>query len=499
MLSVIFSKPCSIICFMVIHIFIVSLNPVKSQPIDQDHILSSVATSDKSQPNIVFILADDLGYADINSFSPLGHADYYETPNIDRLVKQGMKFTNAYTNGPNCTPTRAALISGQYYPRQPIYTVVTGNRGEEEHRKLIAPPNAKRLPSEIYTMPEALSEAGYATARFGKWHLRSDDDKVFSEGSVSRVEVNDVKLGQSPKLGPDGEYIAYELNKKALQFIEDYQDQPFFLYLSHYIPHSPFEAPESLVQKYVAKRPVAGHYHAIYAAMIEALDESVGRVMDKLDELGLTENTLFIFYSDNGGLGGYNDQGIQGIPRIDPLDNGQGGKLEITHNMPLRGGKGQLYDGGIRVPLIIRWPGVVPAGTSTDEPVISVDFFATFMELTGAKIPGDHILDGVNILPLLRNPEVELDREALYWHFPGYLDTRKPGSWRTAPVGAIRVGDWKLLQFFENNIIELYNITDDIGEHHDLSKERMDKTRELLEKLEAWREELNAPIPKPKD
>lgn len=212
---------------------------------------------------------------------------------------------------------------------------------------MIAPPNGKRLPSEIYTMLEALSEVGYATGRFGKWHLRADDDKVFSEGSISRVEVNGVKLGQNPKLGSNGEYIADELNKKALQFIEDYQDQTFFLYLSHYIPHSPFEAPVRLVQKYLNKRPVANHSHAIYAAMIEALDESVGRVMDKLDELALTDNTLFIFYSDNGGLGGYNDQGIPGIPQIGSLDNGYGGKLEVTHNMPLRGGKGQLYEGGI--------------------------------------------------------------------------------------------------------------------------------------------------------
>lgn len=484
---------------VVLQIVCLVLSTVKSQGSNHGQIQLNVETSITSRPNIVFILADDLGYSDINSFSPLGNADYYETPNIDRLTKQGMKFTNAYTNAPNCTPTRAALISGQYYPRQPIYTVMTGNRGEAKHRKLIAPPNGKSLPSEIYTMPEALSEVGYSTGRFGKWHLRSGEDKVFSEESVSRVEVNGVMLGQSPKIGPNGEYIADELNKKALQFIEKNQHQPFFLYLSHYIPHSPFEAPDTLVQKYLKKRPVAGHDHAIYAAMIEALDKSVGRVMHKLDELGLTQNTLFIFYSDNGGLGGYNDQGIQGVPRIGPLDNGQGGKLEITHNMPLRGGKGQLYEGGIRVPLIIRWPDVVPAGTSTDEPVISVDFFATFAELTGAKIPGDHLLDGVDLSPLLRNPEVQLEREALYWHFPGYLDTRAPNSWRTTPLGAIRFGDWKLLQFFEDNLIELYNLDDDIGEHHDLSKEYPDKVNELLGKLEGWREKMNAPMPKPKD
>lgn len=457
-------------------------------------------TSISEQPNIVFILADDLGYADINSFNPLGNAGYYETPNIDRLAKQGMMFTTAYTNGQNCAPTRAALMSGQYYPRQPVYTVGSGNRGEPEHRKLVAAPNGNGLPVEMYTMAEALRDAGYATGHFGKWHLGSagPEEQGFLEESVTEVDVNGVQLAQNTKLGPDGEYIADELNIRARQFIDDYQDQPFFLYLSHYIPHSPFEAPEAMVQKYLKKRPVAGHYHATYAGMIESLDESVGRVMDKLDELGLTDNTLFIFYSDNGGLGGYIDQGMEGLPRLDPLDDGFGGTIEITHNMPLRGGKGQLYEGGVRVPLIIRWPGEVPAGTSTSEPVISIDFYPTFVELVGAEVPIDHVLDGVNLLPLLRDPEANLDREALYWHFPGYLQTRQPGSWRTAPVGTIRAGDWKLLQFFEDNTIELYNLADDIGEHHDLSEVRTDKAQELIGKLEAWREKMNAPMPKPK-
>lgn len=453
------------------------------------------------RPNIVFILADDLGYADVNSFNPLGNAGYYETPNIDRLAEQGMMFMSAYSNGPNCAPTRAALMSGQYYPRQPVYTVGSGARGELKHQKLEAVSNGRGLSVETYTMAEALRDAGYATGHFGKWHLGSaePEEQGFSKASVTGVDVNGVQLDQRPKLGPGGEYIAEELNKRARQFIEDYQDQPFFLYLSHFVPHSPFEAPEILVQKYLEKRPVAGHYHATYAGMIESIDESVGKVMDKLDDLGLVENTLFIFYSDNGGMGGYIDQRIQGMPRLDPLDDGAKGTIEITHNAPLRGGKGQFYEGGIHVPLIMRWPNIISAGTKTDEPVISIDFYPTFVELSGADIPEDHELDGINLLPLLLDSEVSLNREALYWHFPGYLQTRQPGSWRTTPVGAIRAGDWKLLQFFEDNTIELYNLTNDIGEHYDLSEVRTDKTQELLGMLEAWREELNAPMPKPKD
>ncbi|MDX1639488.1 MAG: sulfatase-like hydrolase/transferase, partial [Balneolaceae bacterium] len=220
----------------VVAIFVVVpvLHSVRGQSPDQSRNGSIHDNYNGGKPNIVFIMADDLGYADVNTFSPLGDADYYETPNIDRLAKQGMKFVNAYTNGTNCTPTRAALISGQYYPRQPIYTNITGNRGEAEHRKVVAPPTARRLPAEIYTLPEALADAGYATGRFGKWHLRPnrEGERVFSEARVSTIEMNGVRLGQGTKLGPTGKYIADELNRRALQFIEEYRHQPFFLYLS---------------------------------------------------------------------------------------------------------------------------------------------------------------------------------------------------------------------------------------------------------------------------
>ena len=460
---------------------------------NSDHTFSE--RSDK--PNIVFILADDLGYSDVNCFNGLGKADFYETPNIDKLASQGIKFTSAYTNGPNCAPTRAALMSGQYYPRQPVYTVATGARGLEKNRKLIPIPNGNGIPSSSYTMAEALRDAGYVSGHFGKWHLgkAGPAEQGFSPASVVTVGRGEDVLNQNQKLNKEGRYIASELNKRAVQFMEDNKSRPFFLYLSHYIVHSPFQAPDSLVQKYMRKRPVMGHYHATYAAMVESLDHSVGRIMEKLDELKLSENTIVVFYSDNGGLGGYIDQGMEGLPRLDPLNNGFGGTVEITHNAPLRGGKGQLYEGGIRVPLIIRWPDIVEPGTVSQVPVIGIDFYPTFLEITSGKVPDSHILDGVSLLPVLKDANGSLDRNDLFWHFPGYLQSRQEGSWRTTPVGVIRSGDWKLLQFFETGKLELFNVVNDIGEHQDLSVEHPSKTQELLQKMEDWRHELKAEIP----
>lgn len=449
------------------------------------------------KPNIVFIMADDLGYSDVNCFNGLGKADYYETPNIDELAKQGMKFTSAYTNGPNCAPTRAALMSGQYYPRQPVYTVSTGARGKEENRKLIPLENGNGIPSSIYTMAEALRDAGYVAGHFGKWHLGpvSPSEQGFSPSSVVEVGRGENRLSQNNKLNSKGDFIAHELNKLALRFIEENKEKPFFLNLSHYMVHSPFHAPDSLIQKYLKKRPVMGHYHATYAAMVESIDRSVGRVMAKLDELQLAKNTIFVFYSDNGGLGGYIDQGMEGLPRLNSLDDVFGGTVEITHNAPLRGGKGQLYEGGIRVPLIIRWPSVIEPGAETREPVISMDFYPTFLEIVDGKVPESHVLDGVSILPILKNKEATLNRNALFWHFPGYLQTRKEGSWRTTPVGVVRSGDWKLLQFFESEHLELYNVAEDIGEQNNLSTLNSHKTAELLKMLGEWRETMNASIP----
>lgn len=454
-----------------------------------------------SKPNIVFIMADDLGYSDINCFNGIGNADYYETPNIDKLASQGIKFTSAYTNGPNCAPTRAAFMSGQYYPRQPVYTVSTGARGKEENRKLVPLPNGNGISSSTYTMAEALKDAGYVSGHFGKWHLgkAGPEEQGFHSSSVVEIGSGENILNQNNKLNFKNDFVAHELNNLAVDFIQEHKDQPFFLYLAHYIVHSPFQAPDSLVQKYLNKRPVMGHYHATYAAMVESLDNSVGKIMKKLEEWDLAKNTIFVFYSDNGGLGGYIDQGMKGLPRLDPLDDGFGGTVEITHNAPLRGGKGQLYEGGIRVPLIIRWPSVIQAGTESDEPVISIDFYPTFLEVADGTIPTSHILDGESILPILRDSEAKLNREGLFWHFPGYLQTREEGSWRTTPVGAIRYGDWKLLQFFETEELELYNLVDDIGEQNNLVDINNVKTQELLRVMDNWRENLHAKLPPRKE
>jgi arylsulfatase A-like enzyme len=279
---------------------------------------------------------------------------------------------------------------------------------------------------------------------------------------------------------PPGTYLADFLTDHAVKFLEANKDRPFFLYVPHFGVHVPHEAKMELIAKYKKKNPVGGHKDPVYAAMIESVDESVGRIVAKLDELKLAERTIVIFASDNGGVGGYEREGIKA------KDN--------TDNAPLRGGKGMLYEGGVRVPFIVRWPGVVKAGTTCEAPTIHVDFFPTCLDLAGAKPPAKQELDGVSMVPLFRDGSTKLPREAIYAHFPGYLEGGS-GTWRTAPVGTIRAGDWKLLEFFEDNHLELYNLKDDLGEKTNLATKMPEKAKELREKLAAWRKQLNAPMP----
>lgn len=259
------------------------------------------------------------------------------------------------------------------------------------------------------------------------------------------------------------------------------KDAPFFLYLPHYGVHSPHEAKAEIVERFKSKAPVGGHHDPTYAAMIASVDESVGRVMAVLDELKLADNTVLIFTSDNGGVGGYEREGIK-----------RAGK--VTDNAPLRSGKGSLYEGGTRVPFIIRWPGVIKAGTSCDVPTIHVDVYPTFAEIGKAALPSGQTLDGESLVPLLRNPAARLQREAIYQHFPGYLGAGE-NTWRTTPVGTIEVGDWKLMEFFEDGHLELYNLRDDLGEQKNLAADNPEKTKELHAKMIAWREAIKAPMP----
>jgi arylsulfatase A-like enzyme len=283
---------------------------------------------------------------------------------------------------------------------------------------------------------------------------------------------------------PDGEYLTDRLTDEALKFIDANKTRPFFLYFSHYTVHIPLEAKQALIDANLKRNATGAQTNAIYAAMIDSLDESVGRITAKLDELGLAENTIVIFYSDNGGLGGYGEIG------------GNTGR-NITNNAPLRGGKGMLYEGGVRVPLIIRWPKTITAGSTCNEPVITIDFYPTFLEIAAAQPDPGHALDGVSILPLLQSGgKGTLPREALYWHFPGYLQADESrGTWRTTPAGAIRSGDFKLLEFFEDQHVELYNLQDDLSQQHDLAATMPEKADELRRRLHKWREDVHAPMP----
>ncbi len=436
----------------------------------------------QNQPNIVFIFIDDLGWKDVGFMG----SEFYETPNIDRLAKQGMVFTDAYANAPNCAPSRACLLSGQYSPRHGVYTVGSPERGQSRHRKLIPTPNKTVLSPEIVTIAERLKQAGYTCAHMGKWHL-GNDPEAGPKAQGFDINVGGNQAGHprtyfSPYKNPDledgleGEYLTDRLTDEALSFLEKNQSNPFFLYLSHYAVHTPLQAKEDMVEKYEEKDPGPLHDNPTYAAMIESTDQSVGRIMKKLDELKLADNTLVVFFSDNGGHGA------------------------ITTMDPLRGSKGMLYEGGIREPLIVRWPKKIAPGTTSDTPVIGLDFYPTLLELAGLKPEEDQPMDGVSLMPLLTQSG-EIERDAIYWHFPAYLQAYQKGMgpWRTTPAGAIRVGDYKLIEFFEDGKLELYNLREDIGETKNLAEEIPDKTKELHQRMKAWRKKLDAPVPTEKN
>jgi arylsulfatase A-like enzyme len=460
----------------------VSLSAMKVLSILTALLTFATAMHAANKPNIVFILADDLGYTDVACYG----SKYYETPNIDRLAAQGMRFTDGYTCGPNCQPTRAALMSGQYMPRTGVYTVGSIDRFDWQSRPLKPVDNVSRLPLEKITVADALKKAGYATGMFGKWHLGNDAahhpaKRGFDEAIESSGEHFDFKTDPSVEY-PAGQYLADFLTEKAVDFIRRHKDGPFFLYLPHFGVHTPHQAKPELIAKFKDKKPSGGHHDPAYAAMIYSVDQSVGQITALLDELKLADNTLVIFASDNGGVGGYVRENIK-----------KGG--EVTDNAPLRGGKGMLYEGGVRVPFIFRWPGKIPADLTSAEPIITVDLYPTFLDLASAAAPANQPLDGVSLAKLLTSGGKEkLGRDTLYWHFPGYLGAGA-NAWRTTPVGAIRSGDWKLLEFFEDNRLELYNLREDVGQTNNLAAKSPDRTRQLHERLVSWRKELQAPMP----
>lgn len=430
-------------------------------------------------PNIVLFYADDLGYTDLSCQG----SKFYETPHIDRLAKEGTSFTNAYSGAANCAPSRACLMSGNNSPRHGVYTVGNSDRGKSSDRKLIPIENTTILDPKFITIAEALKQQGYKTCIAGKWHLSKDPTQDGFDTNFGGTTWGHPKSYFAPyknpflKDGPKGEHLPERLGREVSNWIKKNNDAPFFVYLPFYSVHTPIQAPAGLTEKYQAKQADGHHKNPKYAAMIESMDSAVGRILNTLDELELTKDTLVIFTSDNGPLGG------------------------VSAADPLRGSKGMFYEGGIREPFLVRFPGRTPAGQKNHAVISQLDLFPTFLEITGGKI--DQNLDGTSILPALHGED--LPERPLYWHFPAYLQGQKDlrGSaskiFRTTPCGVIRKGDWKLIQYFEDNTLELYNLAKDPGETTNLAETNPDKANALLEDLQAWQARTKAPIPTEKN
>ncbi|MBI1320148.1 MAG: sulfatase-like hydrolase/transferase [Candidatus Hydrogenedens sp.] len=439
------------------------------------------AAAHAAPPNIVFILADDLGWTDLHCQG----SEFYETPNLDKLAAEGMRFTRYYAS-PNCAPSRAALMSGQYAPRTGIYTVSESERGKAEDRKLEVPANVQELPLDRKTIANVLHDAGYATGMFGKWHLGNDgpyhpSQRGFDEALVSAGKhFNFVTVPQEDY--KKGTYLADFLTDHAVDFIQRHKAEPFFLYLPHFAVHKPIDPKPEYAKAWKKKPPKGTHWNGDFAAMIQSVDESVGRILEALERTGTADNTLVIFTSDNGGLGGYY--------RTEPPSENRG----VTDNAPLRGGKGTLYEGGVRVPFIVRWPGKVTPGATCDTPIAHIDMLPTLAAAGGAALP-EQPLDGTDIAPLLRQSGNLAPRE-LYLHFPVYLESYVHDTgWRTAPASYIIDGDWKLLTFYETGRSELYHLGEDIAEKTDLFQAQPEIAARLEKDLAQWREDLHAAMP----
>lgn len=445
--------------------------------------VSSEVVNASNQPNIVFILADDLGFSDLSYMK----SDYYETPNIDKLISEGTYFSNAYSGAANSAPSRACLLSGCYAPRHGVFTVSPPDRGDKTKRKFIAIENKEDLAGHFVTIPELLKESGYYCAHIGKWHLGDDDESTgpLSQGFDLNIaggrpgtpysyfypyknKKNQYHTGLEK--GSEGEYLTDRLTSEAIDVIKNRDTKkPFFIYLAQHAVHTPLRAPKHLIDKYKQKQPGVKHSNPVYAAMIENLDYNVGRITHTLDSLGLIDNTMVVFYSDNGGVQG------------------------ITDNTPLKGGKGMPYEGGIRVPLLIKYPPLFKAGTKSSVPVTAVDFLPTFKALAGGPVIKSED-DGENIISLAKRNRRMKD---IFFHFPAYLESAKKDNdgFRAKPYSIIRSDNWKLIYNYETEIAELYDLDKDPGEVVNLANTNKHKTKELMKRLNAWIKDTKAPIP----
>ncbi len=459
--------------------------------------LDSPAAPDPAPTNVVFFLVDDLGYMDVGANHP---ETFHETPHIDALAKQGMRFTSGYAACPVCSPTRASILTGRYPQRTGVTDYIGAAQPAAWKRptRLLPAPYTDRLALEEVTLAESFRARGYATFFAGKWHLGPTTHWPEHQG----FDVNKGGIDRggpyggdkyfspfgNPRLpdGPPGEHLPDRLASETVAFIEEHRDRPFLAYLSFYSVHTPLMSRGDLRAKYEAKAAglesrgsewgVEGERkvrmvqnHAVYAGMVQAMDEAVGKVLNALDRTGLADRTVVVFMSDNGGL-----STSEGHP---------------TSNLPLRAGKGWLYEGGIREPWIVRAPGVTRPGSICDTPVISTDFFPTLLDLAGLPPEPAAHRDGVSLLPLLKGGR--LARGPLFWHYPHY------GNQGGAPGGAVRDGDWKLVEWYEDGRLELFNLREDLGEAANLAAREPEKVRSLHAKLKAWRAEVGALMPTP--
>ena len=449
------------------------------------------------RPNFVFILVDDLGWTDVGCFG----SSFYETPNIDRLGRESMRFTNAYAACPVCSPTRASIMAGKYPARMDTtdwFGAAQPDHPRSKNKPMLPAPYLDKLPLEEATVAEALHKADYSTFFAGKWHL-GPTEQFWPEHQGFDINKGGWRKGGpygpgkyfvpygNPRLedGPKGEHLPDRLATETVKFITDNKDKPFLAYLSFYSVHTPLISRDDLKQKYIAKKNKLGltdkwgkegerkvrlvQEHAVYAGMVEAMDQACGKVLEALRQLGLNEHTVVIFMSDNGGL-----STSEGHP---------------TSNLPLRAGKGWLYEGGIREPMMIKWPGVTKSGSICEVPVISTDFYPTMLEMAGLPPRPKQHIDGISLVPLLRDKKI--DRGAIYWHYPHY------GNQGGAPGSAIREGNWKLIEWFENGRLELYNLKRDIGEKNNLTDKYPEIVKRLHNKLIAWQKEVDAKYPSP--
>ena len=462
---------------------------------------TALSQNKKASPNFVFILVDDLGWRDLGCFG----SGFYETPRIDELANSGMRFNSAYAACPVCSPTRASIMTGKYPTRTGITDYINNARGNQPEKwtrktKLLPAPYKDRMAHSEVTIAEALKSNGYKTFFAGKWHLGPEghwpEDQGFdvNKGGITRGGPYGGKKYFSPygnprlQDGPEGEHLPARLAKEAVKFIETNKDKPFFVYLSFYSVHTPLMARKDLKKKYQDKKarirfrgPIWGNEgnrklrmvqeHAVYAGMIESMDQAVGTVLDGLKQNSLDKNTIVIFMSDNGGL-----STSEGHP---------------TSNLPIRAGKGWMYEGGIRVPMIVRWPNVTKANSQCDEYVTSTDFYPTMLEMAQFKLKPDQHIDGKSFARLLRGKP--MDRGAVFWHYPHY------GNQGGSPSAAVREGDFKLIQWYETGELELYNLKEDLGEKNNIADQNPQRVQQLLTQLETWRNETGALMPGKRD